>query len=136
ERTHMVFTLFTPESGPKPAGEPVRVAETPAALYSAKPKHKVGFVVYLPLTIEGRKVRSALALDRGMRLTHVITVPAADPAVERVRRRYEKTLAAFAGSGGRVEKKPVRPYTRGVTASKALLAEMQRAYVVVLEAVA
>lgn len=136
ERTHMVFTLFTPESGPKPPGEPVRVAETPAALYSAKPKQKVGFVVYMPLRIEGQTVRAALALDRGMRLTHVVTVPSADPAVERVRRRYEKTLSAFAGSGGRVEKKPVRPYTRGVTASAPLLSEMNRAYVVVLEATA
>lgn len=136
ELSHMVFTLFAPEKGPKPPGEPTRVPETPAALYAAKPKDKVGFVVYLPLTIEGKSIRAGLALDHRMVLTEVVTVPSADPTVERVRRRYASTLSAFAGSGGRMEKKPVRPYRRGVTASRPLLAEMNRAFVVVLEAVA
>lgn len=138
----MLYAMFKPEAGedgktpPPPPGGPKKVPEDAPSLNAAKPRRKIGFVGFVPVKIDGASFQVAVGLDRGMRLVKVATVPTGDEKSDAARRKLEPTLVAFEGSGGNVDKKPVEPQKKTVKASKETLGEMQRAYVLVLEAAA
>lgn len=137
EQRLLVFTLFrVPDGQAVPAEGPRRIPEEPAALYAARPKRKLGFVAYVPLRLDGAELLAGIALDAGMRLTHVRTVASADPKTEKLRQKLEPVFQSYVGSGGRAEKIPVAPQVKGITAPRDVQREMLRVFTVVLEAAA
>lgn len=140
EKTLMLFAMMKGdklEDGrfamPGPDGS-VKIEDIPQALYEAKPKRRMGFVGYVPLNLKGGRFMVGLALNRTMHIVGVATVPTADEASEKLRVKLASTLASFEGAGGREGKKTIVPQKRGVKASKDVLDEMEKAYVLVLEA--
>lgn len=136
EKTVMLFTVFKPDDGQEKGPRPLRVPEDPAPLYDMKPKRKLGFIAYLPLKLDGGTVEAAVALNRTMHLVAVRTLPSSDEKLEALRKKLQPTLDAFAGAGGRDDKRPIEPQTKGVKAPKDVQAAMQRAYTRVLEGAA
>lgn len=140
EKTMMLFALMKGDKLPNgrfampgPDGT-VKIEDTPQALYEAKPKRRMGFVGYVPLNLKGGRFMVGLALDRTMHIAGVATVPTADEKSEQLRRKLASTLESFVGAGGREGKKTIVPQKRGVKASKDVLDEMEKAYMLVLEA--
>lgn len=139
EKSIRIYTMFKADPAEKAANQAPpaqRIEEVPQALYTGKPKRKIGFVGYVTLQLDGGKVLAGLALDRDMELVKVVTAPGHDVAHERLRSRVAPILNAYVGSGNRIEKRPVRPHRRGVVAPKDVQREMLRAFTLVLEGAA
>lgn len=140
ERTMILYALMKGEKNddgrfamPGPEGA-VKIADTPQALYAAKPRRRMGFVGYVPLNLKQGRFMIAMALNRTMNITGIISVPTADAKSEKLRLQLDRTLQSFVGAGGRAGKKVIVPQQRGVRAAPDVLQEMEKAYMLVLEA--
>jgi len=130
----MVFTLFKPPDGEKHPGTLTLLPDEPAALFAAKPRRKVGFVLFLPLRWEGTTVRVVLGMNRRMELVKMETAGGGDEKSEKTRQRIAEQLKSFEGSGGRETRAvDVMDETK---VPKELVREMQRVFTRALESIA
>lgn len=140
ESTLMIFAMMKgepDESGriPLPGIEgAVKIADNPQSLYVAKPRRRMGFVGFVPLHLKQGTFMLGLALDRMMRISALATVPTSDAKSEALRKRLNSTIESFVGAGGREGKKTIVPQKRGVASPPDLQKEIEKAYMLVLEA--
>ena len=129
--TEYVLFLLKPVGTETPPvnGHPTRIPNNPGKLYAeAKPNRKVAFVAYEPLKLDKGTIEAALVVDWQMMLTQVRAVPSSDPKVEALGRKLQPILSAYVGSGGEMNRKPVRPQKRWVRAPKDVQTAMLLAY--------